>query len=523
MQTERTLGRYEIIREIGRGGFATVYQASDSVLGRQIALKLLHPARLEDPQTLSRFRAEARITSQLIHPNIVIVHDAGEIDGQFFIAMQYVAGRNLGQIMADDKAALMPFDGITALLRHMGPALDYAHAHGAIHRDVKQSNILMDARGQAYLSDFGIAKALGTSTTLGLSVSGQFIGTPSYFSPEQADGSKPLDGRSDLYSLAVIAYELSTGVVPFQTDTLASLMRRIVFDPPPAPATLNARVVEPIAGILMKALAKNPDDRYPSGQAFAEAFAGAVQTVRDDTLKGHLMAAATLLKKNDFDGAEAQMQSVLNFDPTHADASKGIALVKASRIEHLLGLADARLKAGDFSAATGFLDHVLAREPANNRALKLKADATARSQWMVRYDAAALNLSALLSQVKQLEREAPESSDPKGVFKVLRASTAVPVAPILPAQPVASSPPSQGARALFTLLLFAGLALGTVIAIGVSSGSLMDFAKLYEYFRANWAIGFGFGVASASFLALLILRRGAPRVPVAPTETRPRK
>jgi serine/threonine protein kinase len=310
-----SIGKYKIFEELAHGGFATVYKAVDTTLDREVALKVLDPLLTRDPAFIGRFQQEARMTAKLFHPNIAALFEVGQAEGRYFLAMQYILGHDLRDLVQE--TGPLPFDQITAIIQQIGAALDYAHMRGAIHRDVKPSNIIFDDSGHATLTDFGIVKALEATTIQ--TTNGAILGTPSYSSPEQVE-SKPLDGRSDLYSLGVVAYELFTGKVPFMADTTPSLYYKIVHEEPPSPSQVNARVADPIEQALLKAIAKQPDQRYQSGQEFAVALSAAVEHVKGQLIQSLYTQALTLSKEDDWDAAEADLRQVLAMQPGRQDA-----------------------------------------------------------------------------------------------------------------------------------------------------------------------------------------------------------
>ena len=263
----RHLGRYHIQEEIGRGGMARVYRAYDPQLQRQIALKVLAPQLALDTEYIQRFQREAIIAANLHHPNIVTIYDVSEIDGLHFIAMEYIRGRSLHAIINERGALGLP--NAVAIISAVGAALDYAHRQGAIHRDVKPHNIMINILGRVLLADFGIAQ-MPESRGDRLTRTGIFIGTPEYISPEQAS-ARQVDGRSDLYSLGITAYELITGTVPFSGAT-PQLMIAHLQSPPPPLSTLDPQQPPELDSVLARSLAKNPDTRYQTGAAFAEAL-----------------------------------------------------------------------------------------------------------------------------------------------------------------------------------------------------------------------------------------------------------
>jgi serine/threonine protein kinase len=334
---EQQIGKYHILEELGRGGFATVYKAVDTTLDREVAMKILDPLILRDPTFINRFKQEAKVMARLFHPNVATVFEISEADGRHFIAMQYIAGRNLRDL-AREKGPL-PFEQIVAIIDQIGAALDYAHAHDVIHRDVKPSNILIDERGHATLTDFGVAKALeGTNIQ---TTSGAVMGTPYYASPEQAE-SHSLDGRSDLYSLGIVAYELCTGDVPFKAESTPSLYYKIVHEPPRLPSDANARAAHPIEQVLLKAIARRPDQRYQSGQEFAAALRTAV-TQLQELIVSLCEQASALLAGHNLDAAEDKLRRILAIDPGHSDAQVMLDLVgkrrtSSQRYEEIVGL-----------------------------------------------------------------------------------------------------------------------------------------------------------------------------------------
>jgi predicted Ser/Thr protein kinase len=272
----QTVGRYEITGELGRGAMGVVYKATDPTIGRTVALKTmrLDVHGLESGEIVRRFKNEARAAGLLNHPNIVTIYDAGEHEGIFYIAMEFMQGTTL-QAVLDEKRILDTNEAIQ-FSREICEGLDYAHAHGIVHRDVKPANIMITARGGVKIMDFGIAKAGGSMTS-----TGQVLGTPNYMSPEQVKG-RSLDGRSDLFSFAVILYEMLTGEKPFVGQNVTTIIYKIVNESPIPPRDLDASIHPGLNAIVVKALAKVPDERYQSG----------AELVRD--LENYKMAGATL-------------------------------------------------------------------------------------------------------------------------------------------------------------------------------------------------------------------------------------
>jgi beta-lactam-binding protein with PASTA domain len=259
-------GRYRVISRVGSGGMADVYLAEDELLGRQVAVKLLHHHFAEDQEFVERFRREASSAAALSHQNIVAIFDRGEWRGTYYIAMEYVNGRSLKTIVRE-QGALEPalaIDIVSQILH----AARFAHRHGVIHRDLKPHNVLLDEDGRVRVTDFGIARAGASDMTL----TGSIMGTAQYLSPEQAQGH-PVGETSDLYSVGVILYELLTGVVPFEGETAVAIAFKQVAAEPRPPSELNPSVPLALDAIVLRSLAKDPARRYASADEFLSALA----------------------------------------------------------------------------------------------------------------------------------------------------------------------------------------------------------------------------------------------------------
>ena len=259
-------GRYRVGRRLGEGGMATVYLGHDLLLGRDVAIKSPRPQFSADPGFRARFEREARAAASLSHPNIIDVYDVGEDDGTPFIVMELVRGQSLKEIIAAD-APFHP-DDVAELLEQIGGALDYAHARGYVHRDIKPGNILVDEHGRARLVDFGIAKGLADGD---LTEAGSSLGTVGYLSPEQAAGLMATPA-SDVYSVGVVAFEMLTGELPFAAETPVGVAMRHVHDPAPRPTEVAPGLPPQIDPIILRALAKEPTRRWGSAGAFARAL-----------------------------------------------------------------------------------------------------------------------------------------------------------------------------------------------------------------------------------------------------------
>lgn len=259
---------YEIERELGRGGMATVYLAHDVKHDRRVALKVLSP-ELSTPQLADRFAAEIRVTANLSHPNILPLFDSGNADGRLYYAMPYLEGDSLRARLEREKN--LPVDEAVALMRVLAGALEYAHKRGVIHRDIKPENILFQD-GQPLVADFGIALALSSVGVERLTATGVSIGTPQYMSPEQAAGELTVGPQSDIYSLAAVAYELLAGEPPFSGPNTQAVLARVMLEPPRPIRTVRSTVPAPVEAAILQALAKHPVDRFSTAAAFSAAL-----------------------------------------------------------------------------------------------------------------------------------------------------------------------------------------------------------------------------------------------------------
>ncbi len=260
-------GRYETVRELGKGSMGVVYQARDPQIERLVALKVLRPELVTTEGFIQRFLKEARAIGRLSHPNIVTVYDVGSGHGTIYIAMEFVAGDRLDKLMEERKFTERE---IVNLGGQVAGALDYAHRNGVIHRDIKPSNIILQPNGQLKITDFGIARIEDPSVTQ-QTRAGEILGTPAYMSPEQVLG-QPVDGRSDLYSLGGVLYELASGQRPFTGKNLTAVFRAITQERPPDPIKLKSSISPSLSTIIMKCLNKRPEQRFPTGEAMAEAL-----------------------------------------------------------------------------------------------------------------------------------------------------------------------------------------------------------------------------------------------------------
>ena len=254
-------GRYRIVRKLGSGGMANVYLAEDEDLGRRVAIKILNDRYANDDLFIERFRREAKSAAALSHPNIVSVYDRGEAEGTYYIAMEVIEGRSLKELIMT--RGPLPIPQALAYSHEILEALRFAHRHGIIHRDIKPHNILIGERLK--VTDFGIARAGASQMT----EAGSIMGTAQYLSPEQARGA-PVTAASDLYSVGIVLYEMLTGKVPFSGDSAIEIAMKHLNEPPKPPSKIRPEVPEELDAVVLRALAKNPEDRYQTAEEFSE-------------------------------------------------------------------------------------------------------------------------------------------------------------------------------------------------------------------------------------------------------------
>jgi basic membrane protein A len=268
--TGRQLGPYQIVAPLGEGGMAAVFRAYQPGMERYVALKILPRHFADDPEFAARFQREARILAQLQHPHILPVFDYGQVEGYSFIVMPFVPS---GTLTDSIQGQPLPLPRIRQVISQVGDALSYAHGRGLVHRDVKPSNVLIDESGNCLLTDFGLARMVEASVNL--TAIGTLMGTPAYMSPEQGSGSK-IDSRSDIYSLGIILYEMATGRVPYRAETPVAVVVMHTSAPLPLPRSVNPDLPEAVERVILKALARNPDDRYQTAEDLVAALKRAI-------------------------------------------------------------------------------------------------------------------------------------------------------------------------------------------------------------------------------------------------------
>jgi len=273
LPSDGRLGPYELHEVIGKGGMATVYRAHQPSMDRDVAIKIISPELAAEPEFAERFEREARIIARLQHPHILPVFDFGREGETIYLVMRLMEGGNLAHEL---RGGALPIKRAIDLTRQIASALDYAHLRGIVHRDLKPTNVLLDNLGNAYLTDFGIAKMLSGGPTTGLTATGAVMGTPTYMAPEQWR-AEPIDGRTDIYALGVIVYQMLCGQVPFSAETPHGLMYQHLDMDPPQPHTIKPDLPLTLEPVITKALAKRPEDRYASAGELAVALEEAIR------------------------------------------------------------------------------------------------------------------------------------------------------------------------------------------------------------------------------------------------------
>jgi serine/threonine-protein kinase len=309
-------GRYEIEKRLGAGAFGTVYKAKDKILGRLVAIKTIRleglaasDASLEE--LLRRFRQEAMVAAQLKHPNIVTIYDIGESEGLSYIAMEFIDGVGVERIVA--QAGRLSVERAAGLAAQVADALDFAHRNNIVHRDIKPANIMVEAGDRVKVADFGIAKL--TNSAEHLTMTGSLLGTPSYMSPEQAKGA-PIDGRSDVFSLGCVLYEMLAGQKAFRGESITALIFKIITEEPPDIRLASADVPEEMLQVVSRALAKAPEERFQTGRELADALLAFTRPGTTPTLRQAEVATAA--------GPRPEAPPTVNVAPTMASRTGGL-------------------------------------------------------------------------------------------------------------------------------------------------------------------------------------------------------
>lgn len=280
--SKRKFGRYQVIESLGKGSTSTVYKAHDPLLDRDVAIKAIHAQLSIQPGFVERFEREARALAHLQHPNIVRIYDMGHEADIYFMVVELVSGETLKIRLQSirKKKQLMPLREIDLISTAVCDAVDYAHLARLVHRDLKPANVIFNERNKPMLTDFGIVKMLDSPSHTAI---GSLLGTPLYMSPEQCKGQSG-DQRCDIYSLGVMLYEMCTGKLPFRSRSMAGILKAHISKPPPPPRQLNSHIPLALETALLKALAKDPDDRYQTASELSQAFSTALNQPAEGTM-----------------------------------------------------------------------------------------------------------------------------------------------------------------------------------------------------------------------------------------------
>jgi serine/threonine protein kinase len=335
---ERALAaNYELDNELGRGGMGIVYRAKDRRLKRLVAIKLLPPELAFRSEIKTRFLREAETAAQLSHPNIVPIYSVDERDGLVYFVMALVEGPTLAKKMYED--GQLPIDEVRRVLREVADALAYAHGRGVIHRDIKPDNILLDKEsGRALVTDFGIARAIQEGADSRLTATGVAIGTPAYMSPEQAAGDREIDGRTDLYALGVVAYQMLAGRLPFQAGSTASMLMKHITERPTAVAELRGDCPADLAAAVMSLLEKEPENRVPNAAALTRALSGDASAIPVATEAAPAQRTSSQDWQRPFESAPSSPLPVARTGVTHyAATSEEIARWMAPEVRKFRG------------------------------------------------------------------------------------------------------------------------------------------------------------------------------------------
>jgi formylglycine-generating enzyme required for sulfatase activity len=398
-------GAYRVVSEIGRGGFATVYKAYQASLDRHVAIKVLRPEVVQDSTGVERFQREARAAARLGgHPNIVTIYDYGEQDGMAYLVLEFIDGGTLQDRLTRSISA----GDIERIVTGVASALEYAHANQLVHRDVKPSNVLIGNDGRVVLSDFGIAKLLDAATSL----TGAAIGTPEYMAPEQITGAA-VDARSDIYALGVMVYRIFSGRPPFQGNMM-SVLHRHVHEPPPPMAEGGRPIPPDVERVVLRALAKDPADRYSSATELATNLAEALQPA---ILRERARAA---LGRGELDRAERLAIELLAGNPSD-EAARYVRheVLRQRQLVQARTAVERLLDAGDWQSALGEIDRLRLRESGDAAALELarradeaRATEAARiEEERRRAEAARREEERRRAEQERLQREARERAE----------------------------------------------------------------------------------------------------------------
>lgn len=345
----KTVGQYQIVELAGQGGMATVYKAYQPSLNRYVALKVLPEYLAHDDEFVKRFKQEATAAAALRHPNIIVIYDIGEAGNVHYIATEFLEGQTVDAALKQSGALSLP--RVVKIVNQLASALEAAHQQGLIHRDVKPSNVFINARDHVTLMDFGIVKAVSSTR---LTRTGLLVGTPEYMSPEQAEG-QALDGRSDLYSLGVVVYQMLTGQTPFNAPTPNAILYAHVNHPPTPLSRLNPAIPSSVETVVLRSLAKKPADRFQSVAEFADALEQAANQASASLADGLYRDARQLLSQGKAAEAQARLDQLRQVNPAYPGMAELAAQVaRQAQVEReyreiVVLVRQARERAADFT------------------------------------------------------------------------------------------------------------------------------------------------------------------------------
>jgi serine/threonine protein kinase len=367
------VGKYDVIDLIGRGGMGVVYKAVDPHLDRQVAIKMMTGGFTDNPDLLKRFFREAQSLGSLQHPNIVTVYDLGDFNGNPYMVMEYMEGEGLDSVLANRRQlSLLEKTNIIIQVCH---GLSYAHGRGIVHRDIKPANIMVGKDGGIKLFDFGIAHIGDHSVTK----TGQIVGTLSYMSPEQVNG-KPVDARTDLFSTGVVLYQLFTNHLPFEGESTATTLLKIIYDPPPPLKNFLSSYPPELEAILLRALAKDREERYHSADEFALDLSQLQVQLKQELISQHMQEVGQLLERADLYKAKEYLLQVLRIDQQHIKATQLLREVQArikkeevgEQVRKLRQRAEEAAGREQFDTAQEYVDQALAIDKTNTELIRLR-------------------------------------------------------------------------------------------------------------------------------------------------------
>ena len=372
------IGKYEIVAELGQGGMGVVYKARDPFIGRMVALKTITPELVSDPEILKRFYREAQSAGTLQHPNIVTIYDLGEADGRPYIAMEFVEGESLQNII--NRRARIPLAAKLKLVQQFCEGLGHAHKHGFVHRDVKPANILVTNDGNVKVVDFGIVHLESTNLTK----TGMFLGTIHYASPEQINDGR-VDSRSDLWSVTCVVYEFIAYKKAFDGSNIAAIIAKVLSAEPEPLSRCCPGVPAELDTVISKGLKKNIEERYQSLDEMLGDLLPIARGLQQSFIGDLLLEAKDLREKGDFNGAQEKVRAVLILDNTHGEAKRLHSeisaelhrLAPATKAKRLVAEAEQAFSRGEYAEAVRILGEAQELNPADTQARNLKEKALA--------------------------------------------------------------------------------------------------------------------------------------------------